>query len=43
MRELYPKLKPANIYFTISGMHSGGTVKDNMSLIGCKIAMGDKG
>lgn len=42
LRVLYPELKPAKIYFTIGGMRSGGTVKDNKSLIGCEIAMGDK-
>ncbi|MGI9533253.1 hypothetical protein [Lutimonas sp.] len=42
LKELYPELKPANIYFTIGGMRSGGTVKDDMSLIGCEIAAADK-
>ena len=42
LRELYPDLKPAKIYFTIGGMRSGGTVEGSKSLIGCEIAMGDK-
>lgn len=41
LRTLYPELKPAKIYFTIGGMRSGGTVKGNLSLIGCEIATAD--
>ena len=42
LKELYPELRPAKIYFTIGGMRSGGTVKDDLSLIGCEIALADK-
>jgi len=40
LKELYRKLKPAELYFTIGGFRSGGTVNDNMVLIGCEIATG---
>ncbi|RZL44060.1 MAG: hypothetical protein EOP00_21540 [Pedobacter sp.] len=41
-RKLYPQLKEAEIYFTIGGMKSGGTIKDNMVLVGCEVATGDR-
>jgi len=37
---LYPKLKPAELYFTIGGFRSAGTVSGNMVLVGCEIATG---
>jgi len=40
LKELYPKLKPAELYFTIGGFRSGGTVSDNKVLVGCEIATG---
>lgn len=40
LQELYPKLKPAELYFTIGGFRSGGTVSGNMVLVGCEIATG---
>lgn len=42
LKKLYPGLKEAEIYFTIGGLRSGGTVKNNMVLVGCEIATGDK-
>jgi hypothetical protein len=42
LKKLYPNLKEAEIYFTIGGLRSGGTVKNNMVLVGCEIATGDK-
>lgn len=41
-KKLYPTLKAAEIYFTIGGLKSGGTIKENMVLIGSEIASGDK-
>lgn len=41
LRKLYPALRPARMYFTIGGLRSGGTVMDDMVLIGTEIAAGD--
>jgi len=41
LQKLYPKLREAEMYFTIGGLSSGGTIKDNMVLIGAEIATGD--
>jgi len=41
LKEIYPDLKPADMYFTIGGLRSGGTVKDNMVLVGAEIATGN--
>jgi len=41
LKEIYPDLKPAEMYFTIGGLRSGGTVKDNMVLVGAEIATGN--
>jgi hypothetical protein len=41
LKKLYPKLKDAEIYFTIGGLGAGGTVADNMVLIGTEIATGN--
>ncbi|HVI47325.1 MAG TPA: DUF2268 domain-containing putative Zn-dependent protease [Chitinophaga sp.] len=41
-RSLYPELRPAKIYFTITAIRAAGTVKDSMALIGSEIAMGNK-
>jgi len=38
---LYPELKDATMYFTIGGLRSGGTVDDDMVLIGTEIAAAD--
>jgi hypothetical protein len=37
---IYPELKPAEMYFTIGGLRSGGTISENMVLVGCEIATG---
>jgi hypothetical protein len=41
LKELYPQLKEARMYFTIGGLLSGGTPVDDMVLIGTEIATGD--
>lgn len=40
LKMLYPELKDAEMYFTIGGMRSAGTVKNNMVLIGAEMATG---
>lgn len=40
-QELYPELKEAEMYFTIGGQRSGGTVSGNMVLVGAEIATGN--
>lgn len=40
LKQLYPGLRPASMYFTIGGLRSGGTVQDSMVLIGAEIAAG---
>lgn len=40
LKILYPKLKPAEIYFTIGGLRSGGTTDSNKVLIGTEIMVG---
>lgn len=42
LRQLYPALKPAKIYFTIGALRSGGTTLDSLVLIGAEMAMTDK-
>ncbi len=42
LREIYPALKPAKIYFTIGAMRSNGTTLDNLVLIGAEMAMTDR-
>ena len=42
LRELYPELTDAKIYFTIGCLNSGGTADDDMVLIGSEIAVSDK-
>jgi hypothetical protein len=39
-KQLYPALKDAEMYFTIGGLRSGGTVMGNMVLVGAEIATG---
>ncbi len=39
-KQLYPPLTNAKMYFTVGGLHSGGTTKDSMILIGAEIATG---
>ncbi len=42
LKQIYPVLKPANIYFTIGILRTGGTTLDNKVLIGSEVAMTDK-
>ncbi len=42
MKALYPELKPANVYFTMGALETGGTILNGMVLIGTEIAFGDK-
>ncbi|MBV8252377.1 MAG: hypothetical protein JO154_07190 [Chitinophaga sp.] len=41
-RKLYPELRNAKMYFTITATRSAGTVKDSISLIGTELATGNK-
>ncbi|MEO6524150.1 MAG: Ig-like domain-containing protein [Mucilaginibacter sp.] len=41
LKTLYPELKPANIYFTIGALRSGGTTQDGRVLIGSELATGN--
>lgn len=41
-RALYPKLRPARIYFTIGCLRSGGTTLEDKVLIGAELAAGDE-
>ena len=41
LKKIYPELKEAEMYFTIGGLRSGGTVTDNMVLVGAEIATGN--
>lgn len=41
LKELYPSLKPANIYFTIGVFRSNGTTVENKVLIGSEMALTD--
>lgn len=40
-RKLYPGLRQAQMYFTISAIRSGGTVKDSIVMIGSEITTGN--
>lgn len=40
-KKIYPAFKPANIYFTIGAMRSGGTTQGDKVLIGAELATGD--
>jgi len=40
-KTLYPELRPANIYFTIGALRSGGTTQDGRVLIGTELATGN--
>jgi len=40
-KKLYPEMRPAKMYFTIGGLKSGGTISDNMVLVGAEIATAD--
>jgi hypothetical protein len=39
-KTIYPELKDAEMYFSVGGLRSGGTVQGNMVLIGTEIATG---
>ena len=41
LKELYPDLKEAKMYFTVGGLRSGGTTLNDMVLIGAEIATGN--
>jgi hypothetical protein len=41
LKELYPDLKEAKMYFTVGGLRSGGTTMNDMVLIGSEIATGN--
>lgn len=40
LKEIYPELKDAEMYFTIGGLNSGGTVSGNKVLVGAELATG---
>lgn len=40
LKEIYPDLKEAEMYFTIGGLNSGGTVSGKMVLVGAELATG---
>ena len=42
LKNIYPDLKPVNIYFEIGVLRTGGTTIDGMLLIGSEIALADK-
>jgi len=42
LKLLYPDLRTAKMYFTISAIKSAGVAQDSIALIGSEIAMGDK-
>lgn len=42
LKEIYPELKPATVYFTIGALRTNGTVLDSLVLIGSELAMTDK-
>jgi hypothetical protein len=41
LKTVYPALKPANVYFTVGALKSGGTALNGDVLIGSEIAMAD--
>lgn len=41
LKAIYPKLKPAKIYFTIGAMRTNGTTLDSLILIGSELALAD--
>ncbi|MDO7849335.1 Ig-like domain-containing protein [Hymenobacter sp. M29] len=43
LRQLYPALRPAPIYFTVGLFRSGGTIKDGAVLIGSELTLGGAG
>ncbi|MBF9221984.1 Ig-like domain-containing protein [Hymenobacter ruricola] len=43
LKQLYPALRPAPIYFTVGLFRSGGTIKDGAVLIGSELTLGGPG
>jgi hypothetical protein len=41
-KKLYPEMSTSRMYFTVGGLRSGGTVTNNMVLVGTEIATADK-
>nr|WP_295867405.1 hypothetical protein [uncultured Chitinophaga sp.] len=41
-KALYPDLRPAKLFFTITAIRAAGTVRDSLALIGTEIATGNK-
>ncbi len=41
LKDFYPSLKPAKIYFTVGAFRTGGTTLDSLVLIGSEISMAD--
>jgi hypothetical protein len=42
LKLIYPEMRPARIYFTVTAIRAAGTVQDSVVLIGSEIAMGNK-
>jgi hypothetical protein len=42
LKEAYPDLKPATIYFTFGAFRTGGTTQGNKVLIGSEVSLADK-
>jgi hypothetical protein len=42
IKNIYPDLKPAQVYFTIGAFRTNGTTMGNMVLIGSELALADK-
>lgn len=42
LKDLYPEMKPANVYFTVGALLSNGTTQGNSVLIGSELALADE-
>tara|TARA_Y100000782_G_scaffold115422_1_gene158272 strand:+ start:2290 stop:3573 length:1284 start_codon:yes stop_codon:yes gene_type:complete len=42
LKELYPNLKPAKIYFTVGALRTNGTTLDSLVLIGSELALANR-
>jgi len=42
LKQIYPELKPANVYFCVGAFRTPGTTMDGRVLIGVELAMGDE-
>lgn len=40
--KIYPKLKPAKVYFTVGALRTNGTAMDSLVLIGSELALADE-